>query len=86
VAVVSVSSSRSVTEGNAGTTVLDVNVELQISSVPLARDVVVTVSTAGGTATGRLAQWGRGIVVVTEEMTGIYVWYTYSCLTRTQQQ
>ena len=58
------------TEGNAGTTVLDVNVELQIGSVPLARDVAVTVSTEDGTATGRLAQWGKGIVVVTEEMTG----------------
>ena len=56
VAVVRVSSSQSVTEGNSGITVLDVNVELQIGSVPLARDVAVTISTEDGTATGRLAQ------------------------------
>jgi len=59
VAVVNVSSSRSVSEGNSGTNDFNIEVELQIGSVPLARDVAVTVSTEDGTATGRLVQWSR---------------------------
>ena len=56
VAVVNVSSSLSVLEGDSGTNDFNIEVELQISSVPLARDVAVTVSSEDGTATGRLAQ------------------------------
>ena len=46
--------------GNSGTNDFNIEVDLQIGSVPLARDVVVTVSTEDGTARGRLAQWGGG--------------------------
>ena len=63
VAVVNVSSSLSVTEGNFSTINFSIEVELQIGSVPLARDVVLTLSTEDGAATGRRAQWGGGNVV-----------------------
>ena len=59
-ATVNVSSPLSVEEGSTGVTDFNVEIQLQIGSVPLARDVVVTLSTEDGTATGRLAQWGGG--------------------------
>lgn len=59
VAVVNVSSPLSVVEGNTGITNFNIEVELQISSVLLARDVIVTLSTEEDTATGRLDQSGR---------------------------
>ena len=63
VAVVNVSSSLSVTEGNSSTSNYTIEVELQIGSVPLARDVIITLSTENGTATGRLARWCGGNVI-----------------------
>ena len=60
VAIFNVSLPLSVVEGNTGIANVYILVELQISSVPLARDVIVTLSTEDGTATGKLLLWGRG--------------------------
>ena len=54
-ATVNITTPLSVVEGNTGTTNFNIDVELQIGSLPLARDVVVTLSTKDGTAAGRLA-------------------------------
>jgi len=54
-ATVNITSPLSVVEGNTGTTNFNIEVELQIGSLPLARDVVVTLSTEDGTAAGKLA-------------------------------
>lgn len=51
---VAITSPNTVTEGNLGETAINFNivVVLQISSVPLGRDVVYTVQVTAGTATG----------------------------------